>query len=422
MFRIDSLNYIVEAGKRLFSEGPPATTVPANYLNSVQEEIAYVIEQAGLQLYPSGETDTRKQLWEAIQRSISTYDIVVTSQAIFNSIIERTGPNAYRIKSEYTSVYVKPVTGGYGLPLSGGDVYGVLTTNACAHLEFQNGSFINVSATISYLEVDTADCYLKNVWIKGDSTQAAIVQSFLLNAVRVTYDNCKCSTRNSSVDMVGFQGSGTALHNITSKYIGCYAFTLDGGDKVNGFKDCMNLSVCVSYDIEGTTDEVYGFRDCNQLSDCVAYQLDCSIGSFGFYDCLQVSSCRAEDIDSSGAGAIGFRGCERVSGCYAFDIDGAGGNAAGFSLSNQVSSCKAFQIDYSGGGASNAYGFVSCFEISACKADDIDVNGAGSAEAFSNCQHGSSLDTSEAVNSGNDYMDTVDAQITNKVSIESFFT
>ena len=49
----------------LFNNGPPGTVVEQNWLNAVQEEIAYVIEQAGLVL-KTASTETRQQLKQAI--------------------------------------------------------------------------------------------------------------------------------------------------------------------------------------------------------------------------------------------------------------------------------------------------------------------------------------------------------------------
>ena len=49
----------------LFDDGPPGTRVEERWLNSIQEEIAYVIEQNGLALL-SAAADTRTQLYQAI--------------------------------------------------------------------------------------------------------------------------------------------------------------------------------------------------------------------------------------------------------------------------------------------------------------------------------------------------------------------
>jgi len=51
--------------ENLFNDGPPGTRVEQNWLNAVQEELCYVIEQAGIAL-KTASTDTRSQLKIAI--------------------------------------------------------------------------------------------------------------------------------------------------------------------------------------------------------------------------------------------------------------------------------------------------------------------------------------------------------------------
>jgi hypothetical protein len=445
MHRTEGANNTIVDGKSQFTEGPPATTIPANWLNAMQEEIANVIEQTGGTLL-QGTTDTKNQLWNAIRTTIQPYDYVVNSQATFQDAIERVGANQYKIKSDYKSIYFRNITGGYSMvsaavSLSGGvDSWGYLETNACTLVEFENGATLGMGAQRGYIEANTADCLLRNAHVTGDGTAAAIVQSFLLNNVRVTFDNCKCSNRNSNVDMVGFQGSGTALHNITSKYINCTVFTLDGADKLHGFKSCHNLNNCIVYDLDGSGDNVNGFNDCDILSNCIVYDIETSVGTLsgfkdssnlsnckttqldavstvnGFENCNQLSSCYANDIDSSVAGARGFENCNQLSSCYANDIDSVG-NAEGFRICWKISSCYANDIDSS---ANNGYGFGSCGAISSCRADNISAS--ITAAGFFSCNYGAALWTGEAVNNGNDWMDTVDANIINKVSTPSVWT
>ena len=52
----------------LFTNGPPGTTLEENWCNAVQEELAAVIEAAGLTL-KTASTETRKQLLAALQNS-----------------------------------------------------------------------------------------------------------------------------------------------------------------------------------------------------------------------------------------------------------------------------------------------------------------------------------------------------------------
>lgn len=49
----------------LFTNGPPGTRVEQNWLNAVQEEIAYVIEEAGVALL-TADVDTRQQLKQSL--------------------------------------------------------------------------------------------------------------------------------------------------------------------------------------------------------------------------------------------------------------------------------------------------------------------------------------------------------------------
>ena len=53
----------------MFINGPPATTIEDDWLNSVQEEICTVIEESGLEVLEAS-NDTRNQLYEAITRII----------------------------------------------------------------------------------------------------------------------------------------------------------------------------------------------------------------------------------------------------------------------------------------------------------------------------------------------------------------
>jgi hypothetical protein len=64
MHRTEGANHI----NNLFTNGPPSTCIEQNWLNAVQEEIAYVIEQASITLL-TADTDTRRQLYQAISAS-----------------------------------------------------------------------------------------------------------------------------------------------------------------------------------------------------------------------------------------------------------------------------------------------------------------------------------------------------------------
>ena len=55
----------------LFIDGPPGTRVEEDWLNAVQEEIAYLIETAGLTLKTAA-TETRQQLYAAVAALIAS--------------------------------------------------------------------------------------------------------------------------------------------------------------------------------------------------------------------------------------------------------------------------------------------------------------------------------------------------------------
>jgi len=471
----------------LYSAGPPPTTITADALNSIQEELAAVIEYSG-QAIQTAATDTRNQLLAAILALIPTYDAVVASQASWDAIIERTAANTYQFKDDYKSVFVK--VGDYTLTLSGGDTWGQLQTNNVAHLEFERDAVITFGNTPGYLNVNTTRCYLKNIMIKGLGTVASAVQgSFLLSAAAAVFDNCVVTTRLSNTNMTGFQGSATAFHNWSTKYINCRVSTLTSSGNIFGFYLCQNMSGCTVNDCACTgTGVLHGFSTCDNISSSQVYILDSANGNCaGFYTCNQVSACKVSDIDTSGTGvaygyhicmqvsasmatdiqsavnkntsgfyqctqvsgctvsmidatgvgfAYGFRNSYQISACYSTDIDSPAGNAYGFLNCHRISACYAFDIDSSSETAygfyscdqisaccasdidsdtKNAYGFYGCDQISACYVSDIDSS-SGTAEGFHNCTYGAALNTDEAANAGNDYMDTTDAAITNKFS------
>lgn len=75
MHRIEGANNI----NNLFTDGPPGTTVVAPWLNSVQEEIATAIEEAGITLKKQSNDTSRNQLWAAINLLTTPGNIVVSA-------------------------------------------------------------------------------------------------------------------------------------------------------------------------------------------------------------------------------------------------------------------------------------------------------------------------------------------------------
>jgi len=106
----------------LFSDGPPATTVNDDWLNAVQEEIAYVIEQAGLVL-KTASTETSVQLKAAIDLIILAAAVHLTHSSI--------------IFTEMTTVERN------ALPLINGRV--ILNSDVDQFQGYVNGTWINLN-------------------------------------------------------------------------------------------------------------------------------------------------------------------------------------------------------------------------------------------------------------------------------------
>jgi hypothetical protein len=525
MHRIESSNYVRDAqGRNLFSDGPPGTTVNDAWLNTMQEELANVIEWGGSDLKTKS-TDTRDQLKSVFQRLTTSFDIIISSQPIFNNIIERVSANRYRIKDIYKSVYFKTFSGGFKMagsnsPLSGGDTWGYLETNQCELLFSENGTSIDFGNTQGYLNVNTNYCSLYNMSVVGLATVAsAITQSFLNSADYVSFFNCKTFNRLSSSTFLGFNGNG----KVNSKYVGCFVHTItNSGGNIHGFDDCHNLSDCYLTNciVASVGTSIRGFNDCTNLNNCSYYDVNSGLyNAYGFYTCERLANCRVDNITSDSGTIFGFRDCTNLSSCTAKVLtstsglitgftnctelsscssksftNGGAGATIGFNISSRLSSCIASTISSTGAGIvsgfstcesisssiarnlssntnhvygfdscsfvtssvvylidatgaiNNAYafkdgvlvsgcfvntvqsvggearGFMRCSPISCCKTDTITVSGAGTAEGYHNCSYGSSLYSVEATNGGNDYMDTLDADVTNKISCFVPFT
>lgn len=345
---------------------------------------------------------------------------VIKNQTSFNNLFVRTGANAYDFNNNVKTVHIKAGTYLVSGILSGGDTWGDLFTNNCINIECETGAYFDFANLKGNLTVETDGCYVHNLHIKGNGSSAAIIESFKLNANYVTFDNCKCSNRLSSVDMVGFQGSGTALHNVTSKYINCSVYTLDSADKLYGFNDCKNLQNCLVYDLDTTTgsDICRGFYGCNNINNCTVYSLNSSTGAVeAFSTGYRISSCYAYGLNSTDAYAIGFSACFEISSCRAENISGK-------TTSYGFDGCNIISGSYAAGIASNtalACGFSSCNYLSSCMVGSV-TSVLGTEEGFHSCAYGSSLYTAETTNGLNDWIDTVDANITNKVSTPSVWT
>lgn len=420
MHYIDSSNMGVDDnGNYAFTDGPPGTKVNAAFMQTLMKEITNVIENAGLSVLTKN-TDTRDQLWQALQILGRPYDLIVSSQVVFNSMIERVGANHYQIKGNYKSIFVKNITGGYNTTswLSGGDTWGYLDTNTCGHIEFESDAYIACANTAFYFNINTDDAIIRNVWVKGDGSSATITNSFQLAANRVNYINCKTSERYDETSaIVGFQGSATASHNNTSKYDSCSVFnqtndtigdnsgfylcknlvncsvdtltTLNAACTATGFKNCYNLTNCnatdfVSAGIAYGMYQTYRINNSNIefISGSSAYGLyQCEIASnisiisitgnttmaIGAYNCRNLNVVEVSGITSTTLIGRGFSQCGRISGCNVEQMTNVGGTGnIGFDRCDMISSCY---VTFNDIGLN--YGFYTCFGIVSCRASNI---------------------------------------------------
>jgi hypothetical protein len=293
MHRIEGTNFTKNSSRQnIFKDSPPATTVPAQWLNAVQQEICNVIERAGGSVL-SAATDTFDQLWQAISQATTSFSYIVSSQATFNSLFERVGANQYKIKDMYTSVYIKYISGGYACYggnsfLSGGDTWGYIYTNNCKLLLCEGDAYFQFGSTQGYFNFNTLNFIGYNIDIRGlGIAPAATNYSFYLNSNGIKLINPKTSLRKSNTNFTAFYSNVTDNNQfILNPVIG----TIDtNGGTIKAFYQCYNIqnpyitSLNSSSGIEtifdackrinnflilsciNTTEHIYTFKDCYNI-------------------------------------------------------------------------------------------------------------------------------------------------------------
>ena len=417
MHRIESSGYGIDAqNKKYFKSTPlPPTVISAEWLQSVQEEICNVIENAGLSVHDQGGDIAHTDLWQALLTLGRPQDLIINSQATFNNAIERTGANAYRFKSGYRSIYVKYILGGYSMvsgsgPLSGGDTWGALSLNQCAHLTFEEGAYINVGDTPGYVNAATDGALLENVYVKGTgSAAAAVVQSFLTGAERVTYRNCWTSNRYTNVDFAAFSGGSYK----SASYIGCKVSTIlcaTAAKTLRAFYQCYNMTntyittftpangvvkvidaceeisnlyvdtvstanaLTVVYSsnnitgfdittVTGTAGQTVHIMDtCNNVSSGIIQTISTGIITV-MYSCNNISSFNITGITGAGGVAIkGFDTCTRISSGILQNF--TTGAIIGIYNSSNITATTLYNFS---GGADLLTGISTCTELTGCR-------------------------------------------------------
>lgn len=413
----------------------------------------------------------------------SAYDIIIDSQASFNSIIERVGANQYKIKDDIKSVYFKTPSSGYysvaGVesPLSNGDSWGYLQTNNCIKLEFQAGCYLYAGDTQFYLEVNTNYCEVKKCYIKGlGTTPSAILYSYHITGYYTRLISCLTSDRITSNNFISFDANnGTEAQKYTRYFYDCHTFNMKsngtGSAYLTGFMYCYNSNNCSIVNFQNQTDYscgVDGFVHCDN-----SYNL--TIDTVEAYYCYlvygdKISNIKISNIivhtsgdlvsgknlndvylynitnDNTGSGADYLTGISQVVGGSGFYIDTISCNGSIVYAINDiqgVSGIKVVNVDglsagdnaygvYNAVGCSgiyittidgvgNAYGMSNSKACSGVYITDIDSSG-GTAYGFYGCSYLAAVWTDEPNNASNDWIDTVDTSITNKVSTPSIWT
>jgi hypothetical protein len=96
--RIAGANWIYDGyGRRIFTDGPPATTVPATWLTGVQEEIIKVMENAGIT--PSVNDNT--QLLQALGKTNAGGLLITTENSVSSGLTNITMDMGYVYAGTY---------------------------------------------------------------------------------------------------------------------------------------------------------------------------------------------------------------------------------------------------------------------------------------------------------------------------------
>jgi hypothetical protein len=203
MHRVESEN---ATSANLFTDGPPGTRLGASWHNAVQEEICYVIEQAGLTLQTEL-TDTHEQLYDALDEinligitatavEINTACDGITAEAaelnrldsingINITVANTTGHGVYIddtnaskngihiVDSSQHGIYIADADGGDAINIADAGNNGIEITTAAAdaiHIDGAGSDAIHVDgAAGSALEVSTVTGHAINITTAGGS-------------------------------------------------------------------------------------------------------------------------------------------------------------------------------------------------------------------------------------------------------------
>lgn len=284
---------------------------------------------------------------------------------VWENYVERVAENIYQFEDGLKSIHFdNNDTYDINDILINGDTWAKIETNDCTEITFDSGVYINVGDTASYVEVNTDNCILTNVWIKGIGTTAsAITKSFFLNAYNVRFYNCKVTDRYSNTNYVVFQGSVTHEINHTSRWENCITSENKSTTQIDIFKDCRNIINSTITDID-SNGGIKIFNNCQNLINNTILRINGVNEVFVYYICFRVTNDVIYDVQSTNGTCWGGWTVYQFSNVHLCYIRAVGGNCYGFYYGDGFSNCYIDSI-YSYGNYS-VYGFSAIELISSC--------------------------------------------------------
>ena len=198
---------------------------------------------------------------------------------------------------------------------------------------------------------------------------------------------------------------------------------IDEANCTTGSLALFSASQCINNikisNVTGST--VYCFDTCKNISASNVLGVVSSGECDTFRTCIDITACHADDIVSTGTvSLVGFIYCENISASMASNIVSTTGRAFGFYNCNYLSGCLIDTI--TGKHTSAVTGFYGSDYLTGCYTNTVSNVGTGSAEGFTNCLHVSSVSSTEALNAGNNFVDSDAAAIGTNFSCAAVFT
>lgn len=339
-----------ENGDSWFQDGPPASTLKANFLNAVKGELINILKAYGITPKTPG-SDTYDQIAQALiardQGKTREASIVIASSdsdenaRLTADVVISTATDAAAILN--AQMVALSATGGGKIFVRKGtyNIYTDLKVKHKTNLVGEGEGTLIVSPVLLAVKIqpdsNTASCTISDISVYG-----AIIQGLSSNY---------CTWSNVRVQGTGYFNSCNNLINCTAiqtpatvgqyGFIYCKSLTNCVVDNVLiGFSNCINLTGC-SADCKNVIDGIendiqIGFSSCINLTGCSAF----GNSTYGYELCRDLADCVAEYC------LTGFYDCKHISSCY------ANNNTNGYHACGGVVNCRAYK--------NTAFGFNMC--------------------------------------------------------------